>query len=233
MAKVNQPEDLADRLRRLERQVAELQRGRALSGSVLSQGALEVRDPDGNTLFKAGRFDVGGQTVYGVAAYRADGTTQFWAWDTPTGGGYVSLWDEAGNIIVSNDTVSGQGLATPYIPLSAMPYASTLTPPQSTTSGTFTGLHRIHGQKQHPWIRALLVTQSDAATTGEVRLTVGGVAITTAPTAIPASDNSYRVLDAPVAGDHMDYLYVDVEARRVSGAGAIRVGLAFAEGRQS
>ncbi len=232
MGKVNQPENLITRIRDLERRLAAVERGRTLANSVLSQGALEVRTPDGNVVYRVGAFDLGGTTVYGTASFRHDGSVQFWSFDTPTGGGYTSLWDENNNIVMSTDTVSGQGLATPYIPLTGMPYASVLTPPQSTTSGAFTGLHRIHGQKQHPWIRTLLITQADAATTGEVRLAVAGVAISEI-VSIPASDNTYRILDAPVTGGHLDYLYVDVDARRTSGAGAIRVGLAFAEGRQS
>ncbi len=232
MGKVNQPENLITRIRELERRLAAVERGHSLSNSVLSQGALDVRTPDGTVIYRVGAFDLNGTLVYGMASFRYDGTVQFFSWDTPSGGGYTSMWDEANNIIVSNDTASGQGLATPYIPLTGMPYASILTPPQSTTSGTFGGLHRVHGQKQHPWIRVLLITQADAATTGEVQLAVGGVAIS-GITVVPASDNSYRILDAPVTGGHMDYLYVDVEARRTSGAGSIRVGLAFAEGRQS
>ncbi len=232
MGKVNQPENLITRIRELERRLAAVERGHSLSNSVLSQGALDVRTPDGTVIYRVGAFDLNGSLVYGMASFRYDGTVQFFSWDTPSGGGYTSMWDEQNNIIVSNDTASGQGLATPYIPLTGTPWSSVLTPPQSTTSGTFGPLHRIHGQKQHPWIRCLLITQADAATTGEAQLAVGGVAIS-AVTSIPASDNSYRILDAPVAGSHMDFLYVDVEARRTSGAGSIRVGLAFAEGRQS
>lgn len=230
--RTNQPEDLGTRIKALERRIADLERGRTLAGAVLSQGNLEVRDDNGTTILRVGRFDYGGQTVYGMLLSRTDGSTQMWAWDAGGGGGYFSLWDEAGNIIVSNDTASGQGLATPYIPFRSLPWSEVLTPPQSTTSGTFTPLHRIHGQKQHPVIRAHLITQADASTDGEAYLSVGGVPISSVIT-IPGGDNSYRTLDADLAGSHLSFVYVDVEVRRTAGAGAIRVGVAFVEGKQS
>jgi hypothetical protein len=231
MAVTNKPEDLLSLIRDLQRQVKELRRG-TLSNAVVSQGSIEVRTAAGQVLFRAGEIPWGGTTKTGTATYRVDGSMSTVAWDDAGGNGYWAVLDEAGNIVASSDTVSGVGLALPYLQFRAMPYSEVLSPPQSTTSGTFTPLHRIHGQRQQPYIRVQLITQSDAATTGEVRLTVGGVAISSV-LEIPASDNFYRVLDAPLGGAHLDFVYVDVEARRVSGAGAIRVGVAFTSGRQS
>ncbi len=231
MGAVNQPDDLLSIVKDLQRQIKELRRG-TLSNAVLSQGSLEVRSPTGQVLFRAGDIPWGGTVKQGVASYRYDGSMSSVAWDDASGSGYWAILDEAGAIVASTDTVSGSGLALPYLQYRSMPYSEVLTPPQSTTSATFTPLHRLSGQKQNPWIRAYLITQADAATTGEVQLAVGGVAISDV-TVIPASDNSYRTVDAPLGGPHMSFFNVDVEARRVTGAGAIRVGVGFVSGRQS
>lgn len=233
MAKTLHPEDLLARIRRLENDIATLKRGTTLSNSVLSRGSVEVQTDSGQVLQRIGAIPFGGSTVQGIASYRANGNVASIVWDTPTGGGFWAWYDESGEVVVSDDTVSGQGLARPYVPLTAMLYSQVITPPESTTLGTFDRLYRIHGHHQQPYIRAYLITQADAGTTGEVQLAVDGVAITTAPTAIPDGDNSYRVVDAELPGEHLSFIAVDVEARRVSGAGTIRVGVAFASGRQS
>jgi hypothetical protein len=238
MSKVNQPEDLVARIKRLETEVARLSRGSTLANSVLSQGTMEVRTDTGAVIQQVGAIPWAGTTVYGSAQYRANGTVVSVNWDVPGGGGYFSFYDEQGNGLFANDTVSNQGISRPYLQYTAMPYSEVLTPPQSTTSATFTPLHRCHFQRQQPWVRTWLITQADAATTGEVRLAVAGsaitaAAITAASTAIAAASNAYQVVDAELPGDFLGFSSVDVEARRVSGAGAIRVGVAFVSGRQS
>ncbi len=232
--KVLQPEDLIARIKRLETEVAQLRRGSTLSNSVLSQGTMEVRTDTGQVIQQAGAIPWAGTTVWGAVNYRANGTVASVIWDVPGGGGYFSFYDEQGNGLFANDTVSNQGIARPYLQHTVMRYAEVATPPESTTLGTFDPLYRIHGHMQQPWVRAYLITQADVGTTGEVQLAVNGTAITDAPTTIPDGDNSYRVVDAELpAGDFLSFISVDVEARRVSGAGTVRVGVAFASGRQS
>lgn len=226
-------EDLLTRIRDLERQVRELRR-RNISNASISQGSIEVRTPDGFLIARIGEFDAWGTPAAGMEIYRRSGVLQARFFDTTGtgGGGYWSLFDEAGNILFSEDTVANQGIATPYLALTAMPYAEMLSPPVLTTSATFADLHRCHGPKQQPWIRVRLLTDSDAGTTGEVRLVQDGLQIGDIQT-IPDGDNSYRTIDAPVAGTHMSDLVVDVQARRTAGAGNVRVGVAYVVGRQS
>ncbi len=233
MGTSNQPADLLSLIKELQKQVRELRR-RSLFGAAISEGDLSVRTSDGSTVLRVGEIPYGSGTVSGLAITRADGTLQARFFDTsPGGGGYWALFDEQQNVIVSEDTVASQGLATPYLQVKSMPSSEVTTVPQFTTSATFVPLHRLHFQKAQPWIRTWLITQTDAATVGEVRLAVGGVAITAAPLPLAAAINTYQLLDAPVAGSHMSFQAIDVEARRVSGAGNVRVGVAFASGRQS
>jgi hypothetical protein len=234
VGQVNQPDDLVTRLRTLEQRVKELEKARTLHGAVVSGGSFEVRTDDGDVIAKIGKFlyediDV---DVYGVAIYRRDGTLQFWSWDRPDGGGYTSIWDESGNAIVADDTVSGQGLARPYVPWTVQKYSEVSTPSVVVTFGSFLPTWRIAGPKQHPYVEVLMVTQSDASTTGEVRLAVGGVQIGTEQT-IAAGENTWRTIIAPVSGAHMGVVHIDVDARRTSGTGQIRVSTIAAFGRQT
>lgn len=230
--KTNQPETLLTRMRAMERRIAELERGRTLNSASVSQGSFTVRTPDGDVIMRVGEIVVGASTFYGVEMLRRDGSLQARFYDSATGGGYWSMHDEAGTVIMSNDTTSGQGIARPYLDLPFVPWSSVLTPPDLTTSATFATVHRAHGRKQQPWVEFMVVTKLDAGTTGEIRLTQGGVDIS-GVTSLPDGDYSYRRLTGPVTGDHMADLQIDVQARRVSGAGNVRVLVAHAIGRQS
>ncbi len=232
MGVVNQPEDLLTRIKALERQVRELRRG-TLNNATISQGGLEVRTPDGAVIMRAGEFTYGSQAARGLIIFRSNGTTQARFFDVPGGGGYWSMFDEQGSAIFSEDTNSGFGIATPYLQVAAMPYSEVLSPPQSTTSATFTRLHRLHFQLQQPWLRTQLICQTDASTTGEVQLAVAGVPVTASPAPLDAGISEYRTVDARIEGDQRSFQYVDVEVRRTGGAGAVRVAVAFASGRQS
>lgn len=233
MAKVNHTEDLGTRLKAVEARLAAVERGRPLASTSISQGNLDVRTPDGEQIMRAGAIPYGSETAYGVEFRRRSGGLQARFFDVDGGNGYWAMFDEQGSVIASEDTYSGFGLATPYLQVAAMPYSEVLSPPQTTTSAAFTPLHRLHFQLQQPWLRTYLICLTDAATTGEVQLAIGGVAITTSPITLDAASNAYRTLDAPITGGQRSFQNVDVEVRRTGGAGLVRVGVAFASGRQS
>lgn len=231
MGTVNHPEDLVSVVRDLERQVRELRR-RSLGNAAISQGGLEVRTSEGAVIMRAGEFPWGSQTAHGVEFRRQNGGLQARFADTPGGNGYWALHDEAGNVICSEDTMSGQGLATPYLGAAWMPYSEVLSPPIATTSATFVITHRAHFPKQHPRVRVLLLCDSDADTTGEVILADGGSQIGGTVT-VPLASNQYFWLDAEVAGSHMTMKYLDLQVRRTAGTGNVRVAPAWIGGVQS
>ncbi len=231
MGTVNHSEDLLTRIQDLERQVRELRR-RTLFNAAVSSGGIEVRTPDGPAVMRAGETVVGSETAYGVSMFRLDGSVQARFFDTANGNGYWALFDEAGNITFSEDTVSGQGIARPYLGAPWMPYTEVLTPPIAITSATFVTTHRTHFPKQQPRVRCLLLCDSDAATTGEVILTDGGTQIGPTVT-VEAAANAYAYLDAPVGGAHMDMKFLDLQVRRTGGAGNVRVAPAWIGGLQS
>lgn len=235
MGQVNQPEDLTSRIRALEQQVRDLQRGRTLNGTVMSQGSMDVQTPDGHTIWRVGAFEVDGNLVYGVAGFRYNGSIAFWSFDTPSGGGYTSLWDEAGNICVSTDTISGNGLATPYLPI---PFVSnsTVVPTDTTTSGTFATLQFAKHKLQHPKLWAFVLCRaSDGSTSGEVQVLVGGNALGAAQ-AIGLGEYGYKTFGPtaiPVAYTHLGAVDIEIQARRTAGAGTIGVRVVGAYGQQT
>lgn len=231
MTAVNHEEDLLTRILALEKQVKEMRRG-TLSNAVISSGNLEVRTSDGFTIMRVGDILYDGAVVSGIATYRHDGSMQRIEWDTPGGGGHWAMFDEAGNIVVTEDSDSGQGLGRPWIPLHATPMSAITTPTQSTVSGTFAALWRVHGVKQHPRVTVQVFTKLDVGTTGEMRLAVAGVAVGEVR-ALQSGDNSYHLLDSTVDGAHTDGVQVDVEARRVAGAGTVRIEVVSVVGRES
>ncbi len=238
MGVVRQKEDLLTRIRDLERQVRELRR-RNISNAAISQGSLEVRTPDGFLIARIGEFDADGTPSTGMEIYRRSGGLQARFFDTTGtgGGGYWALFDEAGNIVASEDTYSGVGLATPYLSQHAVPWTNVVTPSVITVNASFETMWRVHLTRQQPRIRVRTVTKSDAATTGEIQLVMsaasGGATISTV-TPIPAADFTYRQLIGvlPVV-DHMTYLEVDVVGRRTAGAGNVRVEVVGVETIQS
>ncbi len=231
MTVVRQNEDLLTVVRDLQRQVRELRR-RTLFGAAITEGDMSVRTPEGNTVMQVGQIPYGSGTVSGMAIYRDDGTLQARFFDTAGGGGFWSLYDEAENAIVSNDTVSGVGLATPYITCQVMPSSEVTTPPTLVTAAGFTNYFRVHYQRQHPRLRCLLICVTDAATTGEVVLNQGGSQISTV-LPIAASSNDYFTIDGTVTGNYLSVAAVDVQARRASGAGTFRIAVAWSAGVQS
>jgi len=228
--KTPQRSDLLTELRDLKRRVSELERGRTLSSTTISRGTLEVRNPaTGTAIFSAGELGTG---KWGITAYRADGTRQFQSWDDAAGNGYTALFDEAENILLSSDTVSGSGIARPYLDLPVVRWADVLTPPDFTISPTFASLFRVHGRRQQPKIEVMAVVKNDAGTVGEIQL-VQGASVISDVTPIADGAYAYLRLTGTATGAHMSDLQIDVQARRVSGAGNVRVLIVSATGRQS
>lgn len=174
----------------------------------------------------------------GIIFRREDGTIALALYDpTPSAdspGGFqqfLALFDREQNIVLSDDTYSGQGLARPYVPtvLHRARYADWVT----TTSTSFETL--FHGvlNKQHPNLLLQLQASNDTAgATGEVRVLVNDVPWGAAQ----ATEFLIRTRtfgSAPVDGEHMESLVVKVQARVASGTGGVRVEPVYLMGRQS
>lgn len=139
----------------------------------------------------------------------AFGSTPGWTW-----------YDPQGTAILAEDAVAGQGLALPYLTMSSAPARHTDW--QATTSGSFEEIHRITAYKQQPYAYVSIGHAADvAATTGEVQVTVNGVAIDS-PTAVAFIVAAVTVGPFPLPGAIRDQVEIRVQARRTGGAGNVR-----------
>lgn len=233
---------LFERIEALESIVRTLATARRIGDTAIDGGSLTVRggslvaeDIDGSQLLYIGQGAVSGVPGSEQAFMRlsrangkpffvmtgANADRQYWLWH-----------DSSGNPLMGDDIVSGQGLARPYLPYAAVPTRDIVTPPESTTSATFTALWTLLGRKQHPRLHCWLYATADAGTVGEFRIVdpQTGEAI-----AGPVTTGSAPYLDliGELPGAHMSSLKLDVEARRTSGTGTVRVQVLYAYGIQS
>ncbi|TAK89379.1 MAG: hypothetical protein EPO06_12010 [Burkholderiaceae bacterium] len=222
------PTTILDQIKALRRDLDALAKRPPLTGAVISRGTpTQVRTAGGDVVVELGQVG----DVWGLVCRRPDGTVTVQSIVDGDGVGSWGVFDAAGNPLVAPD-ISGQGLATPYVPMMVLPATSVASPPMSTTSGSFTMLHRVYGIKQHPHVRVLALAVTDVSTSGEMRLEVAGTPISGAEP-IPLGDNSLHELECPVTGSHLDDIAVDVMVRRTAGAGAVRVAVASAIGKRT
>lgn len=246
MGKINQPTNLLDEIRDLKRQLAEVRKRVGLGNAQISSGDLTVKggtirvhDENDKQIVQIGaHLDGSGNPVTGLVVRRPDETVSLWAYGDEGGNGYFSVWDEAGHIVMSTDGVSGQGLATPYIPGEVIPtrYLTTFAG-ESTTSTSYgpAGVWTIQGLKQHPRILVdVQVSATDATTPAEIRLRNANTgAIISGPVSVPANTNSNYTLIGNLTGGHLEYYKVEVDVRKVSGAGTVWSNVNYTYGLQS
>lgn len=208
-------------------------------GLTIKGGFLRLRAPGA----VADTFFVGGSTPNlpdgspqpVMQLRRNDGTVALEMYDPIPSDGYAQFlaWrDRIGNIVFSDDTDSGRGLARPWLPIPLYPGLGVTSLPASTTSGSFTALWIARTAKQQPRLAVGFLASAPAGTTAEVRVTVGSTQI--GPTiTVTGGSLGDTTIQGLVDGAHMAEMRVNLEARLVSGAGPVTVYPVRCEGRQS
>ena len=209
----------------------------------LKSGATLIvrRQLDDGVVARIGNID---GDVWGIQANNpntgGDGTPMFVAGASEPGGlyedGIADTIDRQGSTVVGLG--AHWGLSDPGF---SYPFALTsvhATPTASTTSGSFAGLWTVYGYAAHPFLTLSYLVQNDAATTSEVRVrdtyfsnpTSGAVAY-------GASAFQYGSISMEHKNDvsgnppSSGFLFkVDLEMRRVSGAGTCRIQLLSVNG---
>jgi hypothetical protein len=216
-------------------------RGTSLSEGdfTITGGTLKVLAADGGNSFWLGSILPAlpdGTYQPGFILRREDGSLAAALFDpAPAADGYhqfFALYDRGGNIIVSDDTTSGQGLARPFVGSSF--YRTRFADfTAASTAAAFETLFTSIMSKQHPNLEVGYRASMDTtATTGEVRVMVNGVqhgATTTEGFGVASRYTG----SLPVAGTHMSNLVVEIQARRTSATGVLRVEPLYCMGRQS
>lgn len=242
MPPINQPADLDRQLAALQRQLDELRHLVSLTTSrgslILPPGtSLAVVDVDGQALVFVGastRLRPDGQHEQGVRINRDDGTAALtvqnaYAEGTGEYQQYLGLWDRAQRVIVSDDTISGSGLARPYvpIPLTRARYTDMVAVTSQANANPDGGwvdvfdsgwFHKVNA-KARVDVRC---TTDVSGTTGEFRVLVDGVQVGTTQSVVFVIEVK-SVGPFVVPGDAYSQHVIKVQARRTAGTGAVRV----------
>lgn len=232
---------LARRIASLEKEVRELRAARRLERASVGAGGLRVvqggrlaMDTPGNVrMVDIGKIDDGnfnnldGSAQQAQFQRRADGSLFFACFSAPqVAGTDTQAWtyyDREGNVIFAEDTNSGQGLARPYIPLTmgaSFESGWDYWPRNATT--TMQPLWEGRFYKQLPRVTVVVHTSMDTSgAIGAIELAINGVGQGT--TSVSFSVGYITLGPYSLAGyDHMQEVPLTVQARRVSGSGAIR-----------
>lgn len=139
-----------------------------------------------------------------------------------TGKPIVTLRDAQGNAVLYTSTSTGQGLVRPFAHLPLYP----VRPADfnvGTTAGSFETLYAGEIHKERNDLSVGVRHYADVSgTTGEIRCVVDGVQLgATATVSFSGGVSSFGPAD--IAGTHMQFVYVEVQARRTAGTGTVRV----------
>lgn len=238
--------DLIREIASLRKRVEDLESGtRASSTSVdtgnftVKSGTFKVVNPStGQSIIYMGNLATvaGGWASQGWLYRRGNGTHAFALYGPDDESQFWALYDESGNVIISEDSGAGQGLARPWLQIPFVDSTSVSAPTATTTSSTYTALQTSRYRKQHPKIRAyILCRASDGTTEGEVRVGIGGspeVQIG-ANITVTAGMYSAQIITGDVPGAWDAEMELEIQARRTAGAGNIGVRVMGAWGRQT
>jgi hypothetical protein len=241
------PSDFWGRIRQMiSDEVAKFFRSGPLRNASISDGGLTIRGGFFRLLFgNVQLFYLGpvnpplpdGRPQQGWIVKRADGTTVLDLRDADVADGLVLQalnWrDRQGNVVLADDTNSGQGLARPY--LQAAFYPARFGDYLGSTSGSFETLYRAELPKQQPRLRVAAIGAADSGgTTGEMRCLIEGAqfgATVTLTNAVQAFGIWGPEFLPDI--DHMETMHVEIQARRTAGAGVVRVAPTAIQGMQS
>ncbi|CAM5681046.1 MULTISPECIES: hypothetical protein [Streptomyces] len=240
---------LARRIATLEREVRELRAARRLEAATVGAGGVRVT--------AGGRLAMDtppGVRVVDVGAIRderfnhSDGTPQQAIWMRREDGTDVftcfggigdatqawAFWDRQDNPVIADDTVSGSGLARPYLPVPMAPAYQggwDYWPRTSSTAAQELWIGRIY--KQQPRLVVVIRAAMDTSgATGVVDLIVGNNVANSFPVAFAADWFTFGPVDL-TGYAHMQQVDIRVRGRRVSGTGTLRASLISAYTLQS
>jgi hypothetical protein len=242
------PPDLWDKIRALVRQeMADYTRSGPLRNASITSGETVIQGGRLRVLFPAaegGRAAAYFGDIYNEndpdeylgtgMMFQAPGGTDIASFRSDVENAGIPLAiirDAQGQIVFQTDREDGEGIARPYIPSTFYParYADMTV---STTAAAFETLFEAVVYKQHPQLVASArYTMDAAATTGEVRVLVGGVQLGDVKT-VGYAIGTGIFGPLPIAGEHMDPITVQIQGRRTSATGALRVVPRYVIGRE-
>ncbi|HVK21383.1 MAG TPA: hypothetical protein VM677_08485 [Actinokineospora sp.] len=242
MGLVNLPTNIIDRLVRLERGLEAVKKAAGLASAIIRRGGLSLLDDAFLKMVSSADVQIlyigpdgGGRQV--VAIKRDNGSDILYTYAALGGNQYWALTDNGSRVIVSDDAISGEGLARPY--LAGFPSGGRYTDWRSTQSATFEPLTKVGMFKHHPrlYVGVRHTTDVDPTTLGEIRVKVdqtGQIVGSVAAVGFTQSSTLFGPVALTGLG-HMQYFDVMIEARKTAGGGTgiVRAEPAFVYGVQS
>jgi len=166
-----------------------------------------------------------GSEQQGIRLYREDGTlvaaVQAQPAVTGTDRQSWTLYDRAGNAILGDDPIAGAGLSGPYVPFNFgrawyLDWAG-------TNSAGFVDVYQTTIYKQHAMAVVQVAHSNDvAAATGQVRLTVNGVATGSTLSTTFSGGTVGTIGPFALPGAHLASVDLRIQARLASGTGNVR-----------
>lgn len=199
------PEAMAKRLQKLERQVLALKTALSLENASVGAGGTRYHsgggidiDDGGSITLRGGAFQLENDDATVLAFFGLSPSGfPIWGLSFPTGDialglvsasdpGFWGGFDNDGNIIVANDAVSGAGLSRPYLTMRMVPSPSSTWPVSTaTTAGSAIKLWQGINVIENPRIVVGVNMTSDAGTP-HWRLDINGVTVDADNTGIGA-----------------------------------------------
>lgn len=199
-----------------------------------SASDINVKDSNGTTIVKLGKLgQIAGEDVWGLQAFRADGTESMRLESTASGSqNFSMLFDKSSNVIFSDDSLSNQGIAVPHVPYFAPQVSgnANLVPVfwPRTTSGSFVTMLDCYNPALQPRLRCFAVGWTDASTTGEMQGLINGTQLTGSLTTLPAGAATAMangdVYPLPGWGTSLhfqDDIHFELQIRRTGGTGNV------------
>ncbi|MDQ1736535.1 MAG: hypothetical protein QOH56_2786 [Pseudonocardiales bacterium] len=246
------PDDLARRVAELEKLVQRLMATNVLNAATIDKGGLQILnggyfkviDPNsGRIVAYLGQAGFNSTPADGATQQmitklsRDDGSLALSVADLNSTPGhtrqqFVGIWDRSGNVIVSDDTNGGAGLARPHLASSGL-YSMTTSQWPTSTSATYQNLLLGFHERQNPGMTFAFYIHADAGTTGQFQLTVDGTVVATSPTVTDAFSVWSATYYWPAGWTFGSLPQIGVDGIRLSGAGTIAVQTLLLQGVQS
>jgi hypothetical protein len=193
------------------------------------------KHPSGQTAMYIGRHFTGGDPANGMFMRRNDGTLAFWTFQKETDSyGYTAVYDQMGNIVVSDDGASGKGLARPWLAYNFVDWSELTSPPAGRQASTTTDTDVVlaHTNAQHGRVRAVVYVQL-ASNTAEVKFWSYPDNVLLYNQTITTS--GYYIMDFNLSADwEFGYsYYIKCSIRRASATGNVGFTLISLMGAQS
>lgn len=190
----------------------------------------------GDTGMYMGRFTLLGVPYDGLLVYQQSGGFAFSSYNKVSdGSGFTAIYDGAGNVVVSDDSIAAKGLARPWISHTFTNTTEIAAPPaaRQTANTTDTALVSTITPIQHPrmtiWLYVYIQTSPATATVKIKDITSGETLYTSSAVAAGYQHFTFDMGTWTFGDDHQ----IDVTIARASGTGNVGLTVLSLTGRQS